>query len=187
MMVVDYVPSTQCFGLADLCCCIQEEWRWLGSEHPSLDSDTEYDPFVEEPSDCVKREIYMEKLQQAFLNAGDTIEVSSGEDGQPPTPPRAKRYRKGKKSTGAGGHGKVKRKRKRTHSMVQVQKDEEPKKLPTTRPECEEAQSKPSDGQRLKATGFSYPVCLCKEDESCEEDCPCKLLHEHALIYTAAS
>lgn len=141
------------------------------SELPSLDTDTEYDPFVEEPSACVKREIYMEKLQQAFLSAGETIEVSSGDDGQRPLSPRVKRCRKDKKS--AGSTGKVKRRKKRTY-LVPF-KDEERKKLPMTTPECEEAQSKPSDAQQPKAASFLYPVCLCEDDESCEEDCPCRV------------
>jgi hypothetical protein len=101
------------------------------------------------------------------LSAGDFIEVSSADDEQP-LPPRAKRCRKDKKST-----GKVKQRRKRTHSMVASEKEEEPEKLPT-RPECEEAQRKPKDGQRLKAASFLYPVCLCEDTESCEEVCPCQ-------------
>ncbi len=123
-----------------------------------LETDTEYNPFVEEPSCHVKRQIYMDKLQQAFCDAGETIDISSAEE-EPP--PQAKRRIIGTKGT--GGHGKVKRTR---HTNFMVQHAEQPEKerpmLPA-RNGCDHIESKPV-----------YPVCLCEDDESCERECPCR-------------
>lgn len=136
------------------------------SSDQSLETDTEYNPFVEEPSTAVKREIYMDKLQQAFRDAGASMEISSAEEEEPL--PAAKRRRRGKKGT---GHGKVKRTR---HTKFMVQHKEQPEKEFSTMPtrnRCDQIHSKPADSQRLQS-GFLYPVCLCADDESCERDCP---------------